>query len=90
MSACERFESSIEAYVAGGAVADDAERLLAHAASCEACRKVLELHRDLLDLAARAPEPDDADLERVRARVLGELGRAPATVGATAPSAVPG
>jgi hypothetical protein len=84
VSACERFESTIEAYVADGAAGDDAERLLAHAVSCEACRKVLELHGDLSDLAARAPEPDDADLERVRARVLGEIGRAPGTAGAPA------
>ena len=41
MSACDRFESAIEAYVGGGAARDDAERLLAHAASCEACSKLL-------------------------------------------------
>ncbi len=89
MSACDRFESAIEAYVAGAAAGDDPERLLAHAVSCEGCRKVMELHRDLFDLAARAPEPDDADLERIRAHVLGEIGRAPGNA-ATGTHAVPG
>jgi hypothetical protein len=89
VSACERFESAIEGYVAGSAAGDEAERLLAHADSCGACREVLELHRDLLDLAARAPYPDDAELERVHAWVLGELGRSPATAGATGSSVVP-
>jgi hypothetical protein len=85
MSVCEQFESAVEAYVAGGMAGDDAARLIAHATSCGSCRPLLELHRELLDLAARAPEPNDSDLERVRARVLGEIGRAPR--GATVPAA---
>jgi hypothetical protein len=85
---CERFEAAIEAYIGGGIANDDAERLIAHAAGCGSCRPLLDLHRELLDLAARAPEPDDADLERVRARVLVEVGRASRpTSPATAPPA---
>jgi len=76
VSGCKRFEAAIEAYVGGGIANDDAEQLIAHATGCGSCRPLLEVHRELLDLAARAPEPDEADLERIRARVLGEVGRA--------------
>ena len=85
MITCERFEAAIEAYIGGGIANHDAERLIAHAAGCGSCRPLLDLHRELLDLAARAPEPDDADLERIRARVLGEVGRSSRAISPSMP-----
>jgi hypothetical protein len=49
--------------------------LLAHARGCEACRRVLELHRDLLALGSSAPDPPGAELEAARAAVLRQVGR---------------
>ena len=70
MSDCERHEPLFEAYVAGEVDESGIGPLLAHGRDCEACRRLLELHRDLAALAARAPQPDAAELEAVEARVL--------------------
>jgi len=74
MSDCERFETTIQAYVAGELDDRDLGPLLLHCRACEACRHVLELHRDLAALAARTPEPDEADFDALQARVLGQVG----------------
>ena len=70
MSDCERFEPTLEAYVAGELPEAAIGPLLAHCRACEACRRLLELHRDLSRLAADAPGPDEADLEILRERVV--------------------
>jgi hypothetical protein len=47
--------------------------LLAHCRDCEGCRRLLELHRDLTDLASRASVPDEGDFDALRRRVLGQV-----------------
>jgi len=75
VSDCERFEPTIRAYVAGDLDDTELGPLLAHCRSCEDCRRLLELHRDLVGLASRAPEPNEADFAALHARVLGEIDR---------------
>jgi len=74
VSDCERFEPTLAAYVGGEIDETGLGPLLSHCRSCEACRRMLELHRDLSDLGARAGEPDERDFAAMRARVLGEAG----------------
>ncbi len=70
MSECDRYQPTFEAYVAGGLDEAAIGPLLVHARGCEDCRRLLELHRDLAVLAARAPQPGEAELEAIEARVL--------------------
>jgi hypothetical protein len=75
VSDCEGFESTIQAYVAGELDDTGLGPLLAHCRTCKDCRQLLELHRDLVGLASRAPEPDEGDFDALNARVLGEVAR---------------
>jgi len=75
VSDCDRLESTLQAYVSGELDESGLGPLFAHCRGCEACRHLLELHRDLLGLAARAPQPDQADLDALQARVLGRIAR---------------
>lgn len=75
MSDCEGFETTIQAYVAGELDDTGLGPLLAHCRTCKDCRQLLELHRDLVGLALRAPEPEEADFDALNARVLGEVAR---------------
>jgi len=75
VSDCERFEPTIQAYVAGDLHDTELGALLTHCRNCEDCRHLLELHRDLVGLASRAPEPNGADFDALHARVLGEIDR---------------
>ena len=75
MSDCERFESTIQEYVAGELDDTALGPLLTHCRNCADCRRLLELHRDLAGLASRAPEPDQADFDSLYARVLGQVDR---------------
>jgi hypothetical protein len=89
VSDCERLEPTIEAYVAGDLDDTELGPLLAHCRTCQDCRQLLELHRDLTGLASRAPEPDEADFAALHARVLGEVdrqGRAPSNDRVQAPA----
>lgn len=70
MSECERFEPTIEAYVAGELDDNALGPLLSHCRACADCRQLLELHRDLVALASQAPDLHDDDLDAVHARVL--------------------
>lgn len=79
MSDCERLESTLEAYVAGELDDTRIGPLLAHCRGCSDCRGLLELHRDLLVLAAGTREPDDAAFEGMQTRVLREADRRDAT-----------
>ena len=75
MSDCVRFEPTIQAYIAGDLHDTELGPLLAHCRNCKDCRQLLELHRDLVGLASRAPEPHGADFDALHARVLGEVDR---------------
>jgi len=75
MSDCERFESTIQAYVAGDRDESELGPLLVHCRGCNDCRQTLELHRDLMDLAAGAPRPDEKDFDLLHRRVLDALPR---------------
>ena len=89
MSDCERLESTIQAYVAGDLDDTELGPLLTHCRTCEGCRQLLELHRDLAGLASRAPERNEADFAALHARVLGEVdrqGRTPSNVRVESPA----
>lgn len=81
MSDCERFEPTLAAYVGGEIDETRLGPLLSHCRDCEACRRMLELHRDLSDLGARAGEPDERDFAAMRARVLGQADSRPTGAG---------
>lgn len=70
MTDCERFEATIRDHIAGDLDPAELEPLLAHCRTCEGCRQLVELHRDLVGLASRMPEPSDEELDRLQARVL--------------------
>jgi hypothetical protein len=72
---CERFESTLQEYVAGKLAETELGPLIAHCRNCKDCRQLLELHRDLVDLASRVPEPDPAEFDALQARVLGQVAR---------------
>jgi len=74
---CERFAPTLEAYVAGEFDTVDLGPLLVHCQGCSDCRRLLELHRDLADLTARAPEPGAAAFDAMHARVLRRIRPAP-------------
>jgi hypothetical protein len=75
MSECAYFESTIQGYVAGDRNESELGPLLVHCRGCKDCRQALELHRDLLDLAATAPRPEEEDFDLLRRRVLNALPR---------------
>jgi hypothetical protein len=75
MSDCERFESTLAAYVAGDLDDRELGPLLAHARMCKECREILELHRDLTGLADRAETPGESEFAAMHARVLGRIDR---------------
>jgi hypothetical protein len=70
VSDCEQFEPTLLAYISGDVDESGLGPILSHCRHCDECRRQLELHRDLLDLAARAPEPDQADFDALQKRVL--------------------
>lgn len=69
MSACARFEAMIEHLVASGLEPDDRTALFAHAKACEGCRRLLEIHGELVAAGAGVPEPDEAELDFVQERI---------------------
>lgn len=75
MSDCDRFKPIIQTYVAGDLDEMDLGPLLEHCRVCEACRGLMELHRDLTVLGARAGEPGEAELDALRTRVLRDVSR---------------
>jgi hypothetical protein len=92
LSACERYESMFESLIAGQLDEESLSPLLAHCTSCENCRRLLGLHRDISDTAARVPEPGEEDLDRVQERVLrtirGARRRRPARIALVAASVI--
>jgi len=75
MSDCDRFKPIIQTYVAGDLDETDLGPLLEHCRVCEQCRGLMELHRDLTVLGARAGEPDENELDALRTRVLRDVSR---------------
>lgn len=73
MSDCTTHETTLALYVAGDLDETRLGPLLAHCRDCATCRHLLELHRDLLELSARAPEPDELRFEQLHSRVLREV-----------------
>jgi hypothetical protein len=89
VSDCQRLEPTIQAYVAGDLDDTELGPLLTHCRTCEGCRKLLELHRDLADLASRAPQPNETDFAALHTRVLGEIdrqGKTPSSERAASPA----
>jgi len=75
VSDCARYESLIERYLASDLDPKGMSDLLAHAAGCEGCRRLLALHGELERAGSAVPEPDEADLERRQVRVLAGIQR---------------
>lgn len=75
MSACARFETMIERLVALDLEPQDRAALFAHGKECDGCRRLLEIHGDLVAAGAQAPEPDEAELDFVQERIQRELRR---------------
>ena len=75
MSDCARYESLIERYLASDLDPKGMSDLLAHAAGCEGCRRLLAVHGELERAGSAVPEPDEADLERRQVRVLAGIQR---------------
>jgi hypothetical protein len=75
MKNCDRFERTIQAYIAGEPVADDLEPLVEHCKECSACRALLDLHRDMADLGAKFDELEEPDFDALRAGVLEKVAR---------------
>jgi hypothetical protein len=70
VSDCNDLQPTLESYLAGQADDRELGLLLAHCRDCESCRRLLELHRDLSELGARAPAPRDSDFDAMQRRVL--------------------
>jgi len=75
VSDCARYESLIERYLASDLDPKGMSDLLAHAAGCEGCRRLLALHGELERAGSAVPEPNEADLERRQVRVLAGIQR---------------
>jgi len=75
VSDCARYESLIERYLASDLDPKGMSDLLAHAAGCEGCRRLLAVHGELERAGSAVPEPDEADLERRQVRVLAGIQR---------------
>jgi hypothetical protein len=73
VSDCTSHDTTLALYVAGELDETRLGPLLAHCRDCSTCRQLLELHRDLVDLSARAPEPDEARFEQLHSHVLREV-----------------
>lgn len=70
MSDCREHEPALAAYIHGDGDETSLGPLLVHCRTCGDCRRLLELHRDLVDLGARSDEPDAAAFDALRARVI--------------------
>lgn len=75
MSECKRFEPELLAYVSGNLGDSDVGPLLGHCRDCEACRRLLELHRDLSDMAAETPELDAGAADALQSSVISAIAR---------------
>jgi hypothetical protein len=75
MSNCDRFEQTIQAYIAGEPVADDLEPLVEHCKGCSDCRELLAVHRDMANLGAKFDELEEPDFHVLRAQVLEQVAR---------------
>jgi hypothetical protein len=75
MNDCDRFKPIIQDYVAGELDEGSLGPVLEHCRTCEDCRGLMELHRDLTILGAWAAVPDEAELDALRDRVLRHVSR---------------
>jgi hypothetical protein len=76
MKDCDRYEKTIEAYIAGEPVAGELESLVEHCKECKSCRELLAVHRDMTDLGAKFDELEDADYDSLRAGVMAQVAMA--------------
>jgi len=76
MSECEQIEHLIEAYLAGDISGEDLETLKQHSGSCGDCRRLMELHCELLGTPAEVPLPPEEDMSAMRSAVLKRVGMA--------------
>jgi hypothetical protein len=65
----------LAAYLASDLEPQAVSELLAHTRDCDGCRQLLTIHGELLEAAARVPEPDEADLALRQERVLRDIKR---------------
>jgi hypothetical protein len=75
MSDCRRFKNILEAYVSGEAAHQDVLALRAHAESCTECRRAMELHGKLSQMADGMPQPSEDAFRAMRAAVLRRIPR---------------
>jgi hypothetical protein len=75
MSACERFEKHLEGYLSGDIPAADLAALRDHAETCPECRKLMELHGQLLGIPDDIETPSDGDLREMRTSVMRRIAR---------------
>lgn len=73
MPECRDQWRRIEAFLADSIAAGELRKLLAHAATCEHCRTVLELHRELVRTREQIPEPTEREFRGLRQSVLAEI-----------------
>jgi hypothetical protein len=65
----------IERLLASDLPPQDRAALFAHVKECAGCRRLLEIHHDLVAAAAQVPEPDEAELDLVQERILRDVRR---------------
>jgi len=65
----------LQEYVSGERDETAIGPLIAHCRICEDCRRILELHRDLIGMASAAPDPGEAGIDDLQASVLAEVAR---------------
>ena len=73
MKDCEKFETDIQAMIAGDADFEQLEELVEHCKSCRDCRELFEMHRTLAHLGSRFDELEAVDLEEVRNLVVDQV-----------------
>jgi len=74
MSGCEHFEHLIEEYLGGDILSGDLDELERHARSCPECRKIMDLHRELIDTSEGFPEATEEEFAAMRSAVLRRIG----------------
>jgi hypothetical protein len=71
MNRCERFEKLIEEYLAGDIAPADLQTLRQHSEACPECRRLMEIHSEMHQIAEGVPQPSEGRFAEMRAAVLG-------------------
>jgi hypothetical protein len=73
MKNCDKFETGIQALIAGNPQLDQLEELVEHCKTCPDCRALFEMHRTLSDIGSKVDELEPADLEGARRSVVEQV-----------------